>query len=469
MGTKIIINPLTRISGFLQIEVNIEKNTVVDAKSSGMLFRGFEKMLQGRPPLDAIYFTERICGICSAAHSIASTYALEDALQVEASQNDIMIRDVIHGCEFLQNHLRHFYQYTFPDFVNGPQINPVYKEDKADYRLPSALNKKLSEHYLESIKYSREAHKMLATLGGKAPHNHGVFVGGVTVNIDSTQIIELKSMLSGIKNFIENKMLEDIYIISKYYSDYFHNGKGYGNFMSYGLFDNYVDKSLTYVKPEVLINNKKYDLNEKEITENVHYSWYKSDKESITPEEAYIEGDVYKKGAYSWVKAPRYNGYAMEVGPLARMWLSGEYTRGISTMDRTIARVLETKKICNIIENLLNNIKPQPANQKIYKVPNKAKGIGLRDTTRGALGHWINIEEEKIKNYTIITPSTWNLSPQDSYGVKGVVEEALIGTYIKDVKNPVEIGRIVRNFDPCISCATHVISDENFDINIRIT
>lgn len=139
-------------------------------------------------------------------------------------------------------------------------------------------------------------------------------------------------------------MLDDIYIISKYYSDYFHNGKGYGNFMSYGLFDNYVDKSLTYVKPEVLINNKKYDLNEKEITENVHYSWYKSDKESITPEEAYIEGDVYKKGAYSWVKAPRYNGYAMEVGPLARMWLSGEYTRGISTMDRTIARVLETKK-----------------------------------------------------------------------------------------------------------------------------
>ncbi|MBV1820220.1 nickel-dependent hydrogenase large subunit [Clostridium cochlearium] len=212
-----------------------------------------------------------------------------------------------------------------------------------------------------------------------------------------------------------------------------------------------------------------YFDNEKEITENVHYSWYKSDKESITPEEAYIEGDVYKKGAYSRVKAPRYNGYAMEVGPLARMWLSGEYTRGISTMDRTIARVLETKKICNIIENLLNNIKPQSANQKIYKVPNKAKGIGLRDTTRGALGHWINIEEEKIKNYTIITPSTWNLSPQDSYGVKGVVEEALIGTYIKDVKNPVEIGRIVRTFDPCISCATHVISDENFDINIRIT
>lgn len=244
MGRKITINPLTRISGFLQIEVNIEKDRVVDAKSSGMLFRGFEKMLQGRPPLDAIYFTERICGICSAAHSIASTYALEDALKVEANENDIMIRDVIHGCEFLQNHLRHFYQYTLPDYVNGPEINPVYKEDKADYRLPKVLNKKLSTHYLESIKYSREAHKMLATLGGKAPHNHGVFVGGVTVNIEATKIIELKSILSGIKKFIEDKMMEDIYIISKYYSDYFHNGKSYGNFMSYGLFDNYVDESL---------------------------------------------------------------------------------------------------------------------------------------------------------------------------------------------------------------------------------
>ena len=118
----ITINPITRISGFLEIQIEIENNKVIDAKSSGMLFRGFEKMLKGRPPLDAIYFTERICGICSTAHSMASALALEDILKVVPNENDKMTRDFIHGCEFLQNHLRHFYQYTLPDFVHGPNI-----------------------------------------------------------------------------------------------------------------------------------------------------------------------------------------------------------------------------------------------------------------------------------------------------------------------------------------------------------
>ncbi|WP_099187155.1 nickel-dependent hydrogenase large subunit [Tepidibacter mesophilus] len=468
MGEKIVINPLTRISGFLEIEVNIEKNIVVDAKSSGMLFRGFEKMLEGRPPLDAIYFTQRICGICSTAHSISSALALEDALKVVPNENDSMIRDIIHGCEFLQNHLRHFYQYTFPDYVNGPKINPLYKESYGDYRLPKELNEKLSNHYVESIKYSRLSHKMLAILAGKAPHNHGVFVGGVTVNMNSSILIELKSILSSIKDFIENIMIEDIYIISKYYSDYFENGKGYGNFMSYGVFDSDYNKPLIYVKPGVLINNKRKPLDDNKITENVHYAWYKSAKNNIRPEEGYVEPDINKENAYSFVKAPRYDGYAVEVGPLARMWLSNDYTRGVSTMDRTIARGLEAKKICNIIDNLLSKIKMEPTQQEKYEIPDKANGIGLKGTTRGALGHWLSIDDKKIEKYTIITPTAWNVSPTDSDGIKGVIEKALIGTYVKDVQNPVEIGRIVRSFDPCVSCATHIISDKHSSINIRV-
>ncbi|SKC72589.1 nickel-dependent hydrogenase large subunit [Maledivibacter halophilus] len=468
MGEKVIINPLTRISGFLQIEVEIENHKIVDAKSSGMLFRGFEKILEGRPPLDAIYLTQRICGICSTAHSIASAGALEEALKVVPNENDSMIRQVVHGCEFLQNHLRHFYQYTFPDYVNGPKINPLYKESYGDYRLPKALNEKLSNHYLESIKYSREAHKMLAILAGKAPHNHGVFVGGITVNMNASIFIEVKSIFSAIKSFIENIMVEDVKIIAKYYNDYFYNGKGYGNFMSYGVFDDYVDEPLRYVSPGIEIQNKRDALDHNKISENIYYAWYKANQINIEPTEGYTKADVYKERAYSWVKAPRYNGYPMEVGPLARMWLSGGYTRGISTMDRTIARVLEAKKVCNIMENLLSKIELKPADQKIYEIPERAKGIGLRDTTRGALGHWISIEDKKIKNYTIITPTTWNLSPMDSEGVKGVVEKALIGSTVENPKNPVEIGRIVRSFDPCVSCATHIISDRDLNINIRV-
>jgi hydrogenase large subunit len=468
MGEKIVINPLTRISGFLEIEAIIENHKIVDAKSSGMLFRGFEKMLQGRSPLDATYFTERICGICSAAHSIVSTTAVENALKVFPNENDSMVREIIHGCEFLQNHLRHFYQFTFPDYVRGPKVNPAYEERGVDYRLPETLNKKLSENYIESIKYSRNAHKALAILGGKAPHNHGVFVGGVTVNIDASKLIEIKSIISSIKSFITNVMITDVDIIAKYYSDYFYNGKGFGNLMSYGVFDNSFDEPFVYVRPQVLIGGKRYALNKKHITEGVYNSWYEGNRENIRPEEEYTEANVYKENAYTFIKAPRYAGFPVEVGPLARMYLSGGYTRGISTMDRTIARVLEADKVCDIILNLLDKLKVEPTNQTQHQILDKAQGMGLRDTTRGALGHWIAIDDKKIKNYSIITPTVWNLSPTDSRGVKGVVEKALIGTHIEDSKNPVEIGRIVRTFDPCVSCATHVISNNNPDITIKI-
>jgi hydrogenase large subunit len=468
MSETIRINPITRISGFLEIEVKIENHKVVEAKSSGLLFRGFEKMLLGRTPFDAIYFTERICGICSTAHSYTSTLALEDALRAYPNENDEMLRDIIHGWEFIQNHIRHFYLYTLPDFVVTPDIQPVYSNGNYDLRLPDVLNKKISEHYLEAIKYSRLAHQGLAILGGKAPHNHGIFVGGVTERMDASKFTHMKSLVSEIKDFIVNRMIEDVNIIADYYRDYFSMGRGCGNLMSYGVYDNYKDKELTYVYPSILLNDLISSFNPSKITENIYNSWYvgalvESDlfKEDTVP-------DLDKPQAYSWVKSPRYEGHTMEVGPLARMILSGNYPKEISMMDRTIARVLETKKIIDIIEAMMERISFQDVNQRIYEIPDSARGGGLTDTTRGALGHWISIENKKISRYNIITPSAWNCSPTDSNGIRGVIEQALIGTEIQNPAQPVEIGRIVRSFDPCISCATHVISDRFNPVEIII-
>lgn len=468
MRNKITINPITRISGFLEIQVEVENNKIVDAKSSGMLFRGFEKMLKGRPPLDAIYFTERICGICSTAHSIASTLALEEIINIIPNKNDKMIRDFMHGCEFIQNHIRHFYQYTLPDFVKGPEISPLYGGNNDDYRLPEQLNIKLSKHYVESVEYSRLAHEMLAVLGGKAPHNHGIFVGGVTVNLDASKFIKIKSILNSIKEFVNNIMLPDVYIISEYYQDYFFNGEGYINLMSYGVFDTYNEKELFYVAPQVLINGQKQGFNPDKITENIYRAWYEANQVEQRPFDPTVDENVYKEEAYSWIKAPRYEGYPMEVGPLARMFLSGGYTRGFSTMDRTIARVLEVKKIIEIMDKLLEKVELKPAQQDRYEFPPEAVSKGLIDTTRGALGHWVSIDNQGIKNYGIITPTTWNLSPADSRGVKGVIEKALIGTTINNINKPVEIGRIVRSFDPCVSCATHVFSEGYSSVEIRV-
>lgn len=465
---KIIIDPVTRVSGFLEIEVEIKGNKVIDAKCGGMQFRGFEKMLQGRFPLDAIRLTSRVCGICSTHHTLTSTLALEQALNIIPDENGRIIREITNGFEFLQNHLRHFYQFSIPDYVDLPNINPIHKDYKGDFRLPKYINDKISKDYEKSLFQSSNAHRALAVIGGKAPHNHGIFVGGTTTNMDIKKFEEVKSLLSEIKEFISNNLIEDVYNISNYYSDYFKNGIGYGNLMDYGLFDNYKDSSMRYCDSAILIDNVKSNVDISKITDCVTHAWFNANNEILTPTDQPPNPNPYKSNAYSWVTAPRYDGKCIEVGPLARMILSGNYNNGISTMDRIVARALEAKKICGILEQLLTIVKLGKAKQEQYDMPDKAEGVGLTGASRGALGHWISIENKVIKNYTMITPSAWNLSPMDDNGVKGVLEKALIGTYIQDVKNPVEIGRIARSFDPCLTCAAHITSDKYSPITIKI-
>lgn len=457
MNKRIIINPLTRISGFLEIDVRIENNVVVDAKTKGNLFRGFEQMLVGRSPFDAVYFTQRICGICSAAHSMASSLALEDALKIEPMEQGRYLRDIIHCCEFLQNHIRHFYQYTVPDYVKLGQ-NTLLETDHHDFRLAKEMNNRIAQHYLDSLAISRSAHQMLAVLGGKAPHNHGVFIGGITTKATSEKVVLIDSLLQKIVEFIDEKMIPDVYDIAHYYPEYFKLGGGYGNLLSYGSFHNYKELGTLYTNPLVLSKKGLEVFNENNIEEKIDYSYYKLSEKTDKQNQLALEPDMDKKGAYSWVKAPRYNGLPFEVGPLARLILSGNYINRISAMDRTIARALETKKIAEIMKILLKQIIPDVEMQQKYDLPLSASGRGLVDTTRGALGHWLEIKNQKISFYQIITPSTWDFSTRDENGYRGVAEEALIGTPIANPDEPVEIGRILRSFDPCMSCATHVYS-----------
>lgn len=445
MAEKIIINPVTRISGFMEIEADIDNNVVVNARTKGMMFRGFEKMLLGRSPFDAVYFTERICGICSTAHAVASSLALENAMNLVPSEQGRYLRDITHGCEFLQNHLRHFFQYTIPDFVKLPEEFPLFKVDHNDYRLPKSINDKIVNDYFESLHWSRKAHEMLAILGGKAPHNHGVFIGGMTSPSNIDKIVGIKAILYDIDKFIREMMIPDVYEIANYYSDYYNIGRGYGNLLSYGCFNNYKELGTLYVNPLTFSDDTITPFNPDQITQDSEYAYYDYKNDP----------DIKKPQAYSWIKAPRYNNMPYEVGPLARQWLSGEYRHGISVMDRTIARVLEAGKIANVMKILIDNLIPEVSFQKEYVIPEKASGRGMLDTTRGALGHWLYIEDSKISFYQIITPSGWNLSTQTG-NMFGTAEQALIGSPISNINDPIEIGRIIRSFDPCVSCATHV-------------
>ncbi|PYZ97485.1 Ni/Fe hydrogenase [Alteribacter lacisalsi] len=455
MTKRIVVNPLTRISGFMEVDVKVENGQVVDAQTKGNMFRGFEQMLMGRSPFDAIYFTQRICGICSAAHSMASSLALEDALDIEPLEQGRYLRDIIHCCEFLQNHIRHFYQYTLPDFVKIEQ-NPLFQADHTDFRLPDAATARISRHYFESLTISRRCHEMLAILGGKAPHNHGVFVGGVTTKATAEVVAGLSSILAEVTAFLEEKMVPDVYEVARYYPEYYRLGGGYGNLMSYGVFDRYRDLGTLYVDPLVWTHAGKEPFDETKITENIDRAWYKGTKQTYVPDEEMTEPDRGKASTYSFVKAPRYDGQPMEVGPLARLILSGEYTNGVSAMDRTIARAIEAVKIAGIMKTLLGQLVPDTDVQAKYTIPETAQGRGLTDTTRGGLGHWLKIKDRKLSFYQIITPSTWDFSPADDRGFRGTAEEALMGTPVQNADEPVEIGRILRSFDPCMSCATHV-------------
>ncbi len=446
---EIIIDPITRISGFLEIMTEMEDNTVKSAQSRGLLFRGFETMLRGRYPLDAIYFTERICGICSAAHSYASALALDQALGLEVPLNDRYLRDIIHGFEFVQNHLRHFYIMLIPSFVriSSPAVASV--RNTTDYRLPDNVNRLIEEHYALGYQYSMLAHEGQAVLGGKAPHNHGIFAGGVNTEINAYKIEKVRAIIHTLKDFVDTAMREDVDLLAHYYQDYFQMGISYPYFMSYGVFD-YEEQDISYVKPGVLVNGLLYTFDPAVISQEIQYTWFVNNTTD--------EVDIEKPDAYTFIKAPRYNGMPMEVGPLARMLISGNYTGGHACMDRIIARMLETSKILSILSNMIELVELLPNGQREFAIPDISQGTGFIDTTRGSLAHFVQIQNQAIEHYSVITPSNWNLSPRDAYGIPGVIEKSLEGTIVNDFQDPVEIGRIVRSFDPCVSCATHLVT-----------
>ncbi|BCN31249.1 nickel-dependent hydrogenase large subunit [Anaeromicropila herbilytica] len=460
MAKTIIIDPITRISGFLEISVNIEDDTIVDARTSGLLYRGFETILKNRFPFDSIFITERICGICSTAHAVTAALADENALKIEVSLNDRYLRDLVHGFEIMQNHLRHFYLLSMPDYAKINSVKLASDQMYHDYRIPEDINQNIERHYVESIELSRMAHEGAATLGGKAPHSHGIFVGGITVNIDPYKLEKVRSIIEKLLAFVSTSMKEDANVLATYYPDYFEKGISYPNYMSYGMFNTYDEAEITYVKPSVLIEGVISPLNPDLITEQVKYAWYQTDNPTVA--------DTKKEDAYSFIKSPHYNNLAMEVGPLARLKITGDYKGGSSCLDRNIARVMETEKILRIMVQIVTRIQLLRSNQKKYEIPQNAVGAGLTDTSRGTLGHWVNIENHVIQHYNIITPSVWNLSTKSNEGMAGVIEKALIGTKLNNIDEPVEIGRIARSFDPCVSCATHIITREGTDKTIDI-
>lgn len=451
-----VIYPVTRANNQGQIEIFIEDGRVADCRCSCFFFRGFEIMLQGRDPRDAPYFTERVCGICSAAHATAAAFALEDLAGVRPPRNGNVLRNLILAADTVQNHIKHFYLLVLPDYVAGPDKPPFAPRYKRGYRLPAAVNARMMEHYFEAADASRTAHEMLAALGGKAPFTHGILAGGSTVPPDAAVILDLRAKINKIRKFVVEKMIPDVRTIADAYPEYYQLGKRPLRLLAYGFLP--VDPARTkfHVPAAVVDETGVRDLDPRSIFEHTRYAYFK-EGEPQAPETCETRPEPGKPGAYSWIKAPRYEGKTFEGGPLARLWVTGRYRRGVSAMDRIVARALETEMLCGLIEQWLQELVPDEPVFTPFKVPSRGEGLGLTGVMRGNLLHYIRLDGGRISGYNIITPSAWHFSPRDDQGQPGPVEEALIGTPIENPDEPIEVGRVIRSFDPCYACATHVI------------
>ena len=397
-------------------------------------------------------------------------------------------------------------------FANGYWGHPAYK-------LTPEQNLIAVAHYLEALEWQKEIVKVHAVFGGKNPHPN-YLVGGMPCSIDlneanainTERLALVKQKLQEAKTFIDQVYIPDLLMIADVYKDEWSKlGGGVKNYLAYGDFPMYeYGETENYKMPRGIVLDRDLskvhpvDANSpEEINEYIYHSWYnytQGDKAGLHPYEGetnlnytgprppYTHLNVEDK--YSWIKTPRWKEEPMEVGPLARMIVA--YAAGkepqksliddtlkqldlplealFSTLGRTAARGLETKLTADwalefydrLIKNLENG-DSRMVNHYMWESeawPQHAQGVGLTEAPRGALAHFIVIENNKVKNYQMVVPTTWNASPRDEIGKLSAYESSLIGTPIHDPKQPLEILRTIHSFDPCLACAVHLYDEE---------
>jgi hydrogenase large subunit len=379
---------------------------------------------------------------------------------------------------------------SIKSFIGRGELGPFIPRYEGDYRLPDEINEQAITHYVTAFDMRRKGQEMLALFGGKMPHNMGIIPGGVTSVPTVDNMTSFLWRLKELQEFIDNVHLPDVLAVAQAYPDYLEIGRGCGRLLAYGSYElDGKEADLTkrnrFFKPGITSTDLSFsEFNPGKIAEEVKHSWYADSMTGKHPSQGDVILDEEKKGAYSWLKSPRYAGMAFEVGPLARIMVN--YVSGhaevkklvdsalrqlnlkpssmFSVMGRILARALETKLIADSMASWILELKPGEPAYISYELPEEGMGMGLVGAARGALGHWIEIKERKIANYQVITPSTWNISPKDDRDQPGPMEQAIIGTKIRDEGNPFEIVRIVRSFDPCLACSVHLISPKGRDL-----
>ena len=333
MSERIVVDPITRIEGHLRIEAQMDGNRIAQAWSSGTMVRGIEIILRGRDPRDAWAFAQRICGVCTLVHGLASIRAVEDALDYRIPPNAQLIRNLMNAAQYVHDHVMHFYHLHALDWVDVvsaldadpkatselaqslssyPKSSPGYFADMKKklkgfveagqlgifakaywghpaYKLPAAANLMAVSHYLEALTWQRDVARLHAIFGGKNPHPNFV-VGGVPCPIDldsdsainAERLAQVQTIITRMREFVDQVYVPDTLAIAGFYKDWGSRGEGLGNFLTYGDFpEKGMDDQASYLIPPGAILNRDLstihdvDMNAAdEIQEYIAHSWY---------------------------------------------------------------------------------------------------------------------------------------------------------------------------------------------------
>jgi hydrogenase large subunit len=527
--TKVILDPVTRIEGHLKVEVDVDDTTrkVTSAKCTATLFRGFESIVLNRDPRDCPPILSAICGVCHSDHHLASVRALENAAgmmkysndytfeQTNIPKNAVLARNIVLGADWAYSHAAHLLVLAGPDFKL--------------YDLLSALSKSVVvNNYTDLLKWviipaQAWMHQIITLWGGKTPHQRGAVPGGMPVRPTADVIVQSKARISEFRKILDVAAPIIWNYVTARALQLSSLGTGTGNFVSMGAFQDPTTSSGIDKMPSVLPrgvilypSTTPVPLDPTKMTEDASASWY--DQPSSTPvigEQTPVP-NMGKAGAYSWAKSPRFADKACEVGPLARVYISGIYPKlgqaihGIipavpglplnpkgSVFDRTAARALELVALIGsnnttpnlqvldtplavslvdvlkllglpqkgLMEAWLDAMDVGAPSYAPYQNPQDAEGIGLWEAPRGSLFHWVRIKSQKVDDYQVIAPTTWNVSPN------GPLEGALVGTPVGQTGTNEDLrpaAYVVRSFDLCLACTVHSVDALGNERYIRV-
>ncbi|EHR70467.1 Ni,Fe-hydrogenase I large subunit [Burkholderiales bacterium JOSHI_001] len=489
-SSRLVVGPFNRVEGDLEVQLDVVDGRVQAARVNAPMYRGFEQMLLGRDPMDALVIVPRICGICSVSQSVAAARALADAAGVQPPPNGLHTTNLMLAAENLADHLTHFYLFFMPDFARTDYAaRPWHGEAQARFAAGSGRSQRAA------LAARQRWLTLLGTLGGKWPHTGSIQPGGSARAIEAAERIRLLAKLREFRAFLECTLygapLEevaaldseaaltrwqdaapdqgDLRLFLRIAADTgLHKlGPGPGRFLSYGA---YAQPDGGFAMARGLWRSDSQSLQALDaallsrISEDVSHAWLAEGGQAERhPDQGFTLPAPDKPGAYTWNKAPRLAGEVVETGALARQLADGQPLLraavarwGGCVTTRVLGRLMELARVLPLMEQWLQALVPREAFFLPHSLPAQAHGAGLSEAARGALGHWLQVQDGRIANYQIVAPTSWNFSPRDLNGTPGALEAALQGiTVPQPGVAPLAVQHVVRSFDPCMVCTVH--------------